>query len=239
MFCLSKKKNDTRIGHFHDGVHLLRLPESFSFSVLLQISRGGFRAEEPAAPLFSCIFKKFFNNVKPNVWSKMLPEWCKTVSSVSSAPSFWIFWIRPWLGTLLPINLTGITKFKKGKTKTSLVVVVACRTGVIFCVFQASQGKCEASTKCKTRTTGGTQKNNACTPTIVHAIPAVISCHISMACYSTTKMAITSSCSIDEAIQEFLCLFLCWHSRRSGQHLSSSPVVALYEAVSRHFYQIL
>ena len=30
-----------------------------------------------------------------------------------------------------------------------------CRTGVIFCVLQASEGKLEASAKCETRTAGG------------------------------------------------------------------------------------
>ena len=42
-------------------------------------------------------------------------------------------------------------------------------------------------------------------PTIVHAIP-FISCHVIMACYSTTKMAIASF-SVDEAIREILRLF--------------------------------
>ena len=40
-------------------------------------------------------------------------------------------------------------------------------------------------------------------PTIVHAIP-FISCHVIMACYSTTKMAVALSSSVDEAIREVL-----------------------------------
>ena len=57
---------------------------------------GGFRGRPwgPRPPLFLYFWKVLY--VKPNVWSRMLPEWCKTASSVSSAPSFWIFWIRPW-----------------------------------------------------------------------------------------------------------------------------------------------
>ena len=47
----------------------------------------------PPSPFFLYFWKVL--NVKPNVWSRMLPEWCKTASSVSSAPSFWIFLIRP------------------------------------------------------------------------------------------------------------------------------------------------
>ena len=33
--------------------------------------------------------------------------------------------------------------------------ILACRTGVIFCVFQASEGKREVNAKCETRATGG------------------------------------------------------------------------------------
>ena len=43
-------------------------------------------------------------------------------------------------------------------------------------------------------------------PTIVHAIPFV-SCHVIMACYSITKMAVASSSSVDEAIREVPRLF--------------------------------
>ena len=40
------------------------------------------------------------------------------------------------------------------------------------------------------------------------AIQLVISCHVIVACYSTTKLVVASSCScVDEAIQEVLRLF--------------------------------
>ena len=37
--------------------------------------------------------------------------------------------------------------------------VSACRTGVIFCVFQANKGKIEATAKRESRARGGARKN--------------------------------------------------------------------------------
>ena len=41
------------------------------------------------------------------LWSQMLPEWCKTASSVSSAPSFWIRPCDLWM------------KFSRDRSKSS------------------------------------------------------------------------------------------------------------------------
>ena len=48
---------------------------------------------------------------------------------------------------------------------------VACRTGVIFCVFQANRDESEASAKRELRARGGALKNPACLHTIVQALP--------------------------------------------------------------------
>ena len=50
--------------------------------------------------------------------------------------------------------------------------MIACRTGVIFCVFLANRGESEASVKCELCARGGSLKNPACLRTIVHALPA-------------------------------------------------------------------
>ena len=58
-----------------------------------------------------------------------------------------------------------------------LVSKLACRTGVIFCVFQANRGESEASAwrargERELRARGGALKNPACPHTIVQAVPA-------------------------------------------------------------------
>ena len=50
--------------------------------------------------------------------------------------------------------------------------IIACRTGVIFCVFQGNRVESEASAKRELRARGGSLKNPACPHTIVQAIPA-------------------------------------------------------------------
>ena len=50
---------------------------------------------------------------------------------------------------------------------------VACRTGVIFCVFQVNIGESEASAKRELRARERALKNNACSQTIVYALPTV------------------------------------------------------------------
>ena len=50
---------------------------------------------------------------------------------------------------------------------------LACRTGVIFCVFQANRGESEgARGERELRARGGALKNPACSHTIVQAVPA-------------------------------------------------------------------
>ena len=51
-------------------------------------------------------------------------------------------------------------------------LILACITGVIFCVFQANRGESEASAKREWRARGGALKNPACPHTIVQAVPA-------------------------------------------------------------------
>ena len=52
------------------------------------------------------------------------------------------------------------------------MVMLACRTGVIFCVFQGNTGESEASAKRELRAWGGSLKNPACQHTIVQALPS-------------------------------------------------------------------
>ena len=48
---------------------------------------------------------------------------------------------------------------------------LACRTDVIFYVFQANGGKCKASAKRESHVTGGAQKNNSPLPLHVTCDP--------------------------------------------------------------------
>ena len=50
--------------------------------------------------------------------------------------------------------------------------VLACRTGVIFCVFQGNRGEREASAKRELHVRGGSLKNPTCPHTIEAAAPA-------------------------------------------------------------------
>ena len=52
------------------------------------------------------------------------------------------------------------------------IVFVACRTGVIFCVFRWKRGEGEASSRRELRTREGSLKNPARPHTIVQAVPA-------------------------------------------------------------------
>ena len=49
---------------------------------------------------------------------------------------------------------------------------IACRTGVIFCVFRRKRREGEPSAKRELRARGGALKNPACPHTIVQAVPA-------------------------------------------------------------------
>ena len=53
------------------------------------------------------------------------------------------------------------------------IINLACRTGVIFCVFQVNIGESEASAKRELRGREGALKTNACSQTIVYALPTV------------------------------------------------------------------
>ena len=71
------------------------------------------------------------------------------------------------------VNLYGT----KGTSSSLVLPRVACRTGVIFCVFQANRGESEARArqargKRELRARGGALKNPACPHTIVQAVPA-------------------------------------------------------------------
>ena len=49
-----------------------------------------------------------------------------------------------------------LAKGTKGQLRnTTAAVEVACRTGVIFCVFQSNKGESEASAKCESLARGG------------------------------------------------------------------------------------
>ena len=52
-----------------------------------------------------------------------------------------------------------------------ILIKIACRTGVIFCVFQENRGESEASAKRELRARGAALKNPACPHTIVQALP--------------------------------------------------------------------
>ena len=94
---------------------------------------------------------------------------------------------------------------------------VACRTGVIFWRFSGERGQARGEREVRdTRDGRGAKKITPVRQPLFMlfrrscmnaAIQLVISCHVIVACYSTTKLADAPSCSVDKAIREVLCLF--------------------------------
>ena len=94
---------------------------------------------------------------------------------------------------------------------------LACKTGVIFLRFTGERGQARGEREVwDTRDGRGAKKITPARQPLFMlfrrsymnaAIQLVISCHVIVTCYSTTKLAVAWSCSVDEAIQEVLRLF--------------------------------
>ena len=77
--------------------------------------------------------------------------------------------------------------------------------GYFFTFFRRARASARRARSARHSRREGREKiTPVCQP--VHALP-FISCHVVMACYSTTKMAVASSSSVDEAVREVLRLF--------------------------------
>ena len=71
-----------------------------------------------------------------------------------------------------PKNIATPPQWNTASSPIQVTPQLACRTGVIFCVFQGNRDQSEASAKRELRARGGSLKNPTCPHTIVQAIPA-------------------------------------------------------------------
>ena len=81
--------------------------------------------------------------------------------------------IKHTLASLLQIPLQGqiLHSLYAFQLEIPFKYLLACRTGVIFCLFQGNRRESEASAKREFRAWGGSLKNPACPHTTVQAVP--------------------------------------------------------------------